>query len=233
MDNLGSKIKDYYNGYWDKRLKEGKLPPVRKGIPSFLVKYSTYGAITNQIPPKSKILDLGCGDGNVTQLFLEKGEVVGVDISKEALKKAERRGIKTKLHDLNQLPLSFGDKSFDVVILTDTLEHLFDPLGVLKEVSRILTIGGRVIIAVPNFARLGNRLRMLWGDPIDILHWEKYGDGKEHFHWFAKGKIEHFLKLTGFKKIKFVPTGLPFGFIFGQIGLPGLANMLTVIGEKS
>jgi len=225
------KTKNYYEKYWQKRKKETK-EPIRSIIPSFLRQFSQYGAIANQIPSGSKILDLGCGDGNVSQLFLEKGKVVGIDISKEALKKAERRGIKTKLHDLNRLPLPFGDKSFDVVVLTDTLEHLFDPLGVLKEVFRILTVGGRVIITVPNFARLGNRLRMLWGDPIDILHWEKYGDGKEHFHWFTKGKIEHFLKLTGFKKIKFVPTGLPFGFIFGQIGLPGLAKMLTVVGKK-
>lgn len=232
MDNLGVKIKDYYQDYWYKRLKEEKSFPIRKEIPSFLRKYSTYGAIANQIPPGSKILDLGCGDGNVSQLFLKKGEVVGVDISKEAFKKATRRGIKTKLHNLNKLPLPFKDRSFNVVVLTDTLEHLFDPLGVLKEVSRILTIGGQVIITVPNFARLGNRLRMLWGDPIDILHWEKYGDGKEHFHWFTKGKLKHFMELASFKKMKFIPTGLPFGFIFGKLGFLGLANMLMVLGEK-
>lgn len=224
-------MRDYYDQYWQKRKKEvGE--PIRPIIPSFLCQFSQYGAIVNQIPPRSKILDLGCGDGNVTQLFLKKGEVVGVDISKEALKKAERRGIKTKLHDLNQLPLPFGDKSFDVVILTDTLEHLLDPLEVLKETFRILNPGGRIIVTVPNFARLGNRIRILWGDPVDILHWEKYGDGKEHFHWFTKGKAEHFFKLAGFRKIKFVPTGLPFGFIFGKLGIPGLAKMLIVVGEK-
>jgi methionine biosynthesis protein MetW len=225
------RTKDYYEKYWQKRKKEiGE--PIRSIIPSFLRQFSQYGAIANQIPPKSKILDLGCGDGNVTQLFLEKGEVIGVDISKEALKKAASLGIKTKLYDLNKLPLSFGDESFDIVILTDTLEHFIDPLNMLKESLRILANGGRVIITVPNFARLSNRLRMLWGDPVDILHWEKYGDGKEHFHWFTKGKIEHFLKLAGFKKIRFIPTGLPFGFILGQIGFPGLAKMLTVVGEK-
>lgn len=225
------KMRDYYEKYWQKRKKEvGE--PIRPIIPSFLRQFSQYGAIVNQIPEKSKILDLGCGDGNVSQLFLEKGEVIGVDIAKEALKKAASLGIKTKLHDLNKLPLPFGDESFDAIVLTDTLEHLLDPLGVLKESRRILTPGGQVIITVPNFARLGNRWRMLWGDPVDILHWEKYGDGKEHFHWFTKGKIEHFLKLAGFRKIKFVPTGLPLGFVFGKLGLPGLAKMLIVVAEK-
>jgi methionine biosynthesis protein MetW len=232
MDNQRLKIKKYYQKYWEQRLKEEKLPPIRKEIPSFLVKYSTYGAIANQIPPKSEILDLGCGEGNVTQLFLKKGKVVGVDISQKALKKAAGLGIKTKLHDLNALPLPFKTETFDVMVLTDTLEHLIDPLGVLKESFRILARGGRVIITVPNFARLDNRLRMIWGDPIDMLHWEKYGDGREHFHWFTKGKAEHFLKLAGFEEVKFIPTGLLFGFVFGNLGFPGLARMLTVVGQK-
>jgi len=220
MDNLGTKSKDYYQNYWYKRLKERQSSPIRKEVPPFLVKYSTYGAIANQIPFKSKILDLGCGGGNVTQLFLKKGEVVGVDISQEALKKAADLGIKTKLHDLNKLPLPFKDKSFNVVVLTDTLEHLVDPLAVLKESFRILTPGGWVIVTVPNFARLSNRLRMFGGDPVDILH------------WFTKGKAEHFLKLVGFKKIKLIPTGLPFSFLFGKLGFPGWGKMITVTGVR-
>jgi len=224
-------MKNYYDQYWRKRGR-ARGEPIRSIIPSFLRPFSQYGAITHQIPPGSKILDLGCGDGNVSQLFLEIGEVTGVDVSQGALKEAARRGVKTKLHDLNNLPLPFKDKSFDVVVLTDTLEHLLDPLGGLKECRRILTGKGRVIVTVPNFARLENRLKMLRGDPVDILQWEKYGDGLEHFHWFTKGKIEYFLSKANFKKIKFVPTGLPFGFIFDKLGFPGLAKMLTVVGEK-
>lgn len=225
------KIADYYNHYWNKREK-GTAEPVRWFIPKFLRQYSQYGAIANQIKSGSKILDLGCGDGNVCQLFLAKGEVVGVDISQAALKKAASLGIKTKLHDLNKLPLPFSDGSFNCVILTDVLEHLLDPLSLLKDSYRILTKDGRLIVTAPNFARLGNRLRMLWGDPIDILHFEKYGDELEHLHWFTIGKLEHLLIKAGWKKIKFVPTGLPFGFIFGKLSFPGLAKMLTVVAER-
>lgn len=221
----------YYERYWQKRGR-ARGEPIRSIIPSFLRPFSQYGAVANQIPSGSKILDLGCGDGNVTQLFLEKGEVIGVDVSQRAIKEAARRGVKTKLHDLNRLPLPFEDKYFDVVVLTDTLEHLLEPLAILDDCWRILNKRGRVIITVPNFARLENRLQMLRGDPVDILQWEKYGDEREHFHWFTKGKIEYFLSKANFEKIKFIPTGLLFGFIFGKLGFPGLAKMLTVVGEK-
>lgn len=221
----------YYQEYWQKR-KEAQGEPIHPLIPSFLRQFSQYGAILNQIIPHTRILDLGCGDGKVTKLYLEKGTVAGVDVSETALKMARQRGIATKFHDLNNLPLPFEKNSFETVILTDVIEHLLDPLGILKESLRILAKGGKVILTVPNFARFHNRLRMFWGDPLDILHWEKYGDELEHLHWFTKGKLKHLLTLAGFTRIRFIPTGLPVDFIFGKLGFYGLAKMLTVVGEK-
>lgn len=225
-------LKDYYDSYWKKRTKEKILPPIRNFIPGFLRKYTSYGAILNCIPEGSKILDVGCGDGNVAQLYLKKGEVYGVDISAAVLKLAQKKGIKTKLCDLNKEKLPFADDFFDVVIFTDVVEHLISPLVVLKEAKRVLKKDGRLIITVPNFARLANRIRMLSGDPLDILHWAKYGDETEHLHWFTKPKLVYLLRENGFKNIRFIPTGLPYGFIFGLLLLPGLGNFLTVVVEK-
>ena len=223
--------KNYYNHYWQKRgLKSSK--PISPLIPGFLRRYSYYGAVLNLIPEKSRILDLGCGNGNVSRLYLKKGKVTGLDISKIALKKASGFGIKTKLYDLDKLPLPFKNKAFEVVILTDVLEHLLNPLAILKEISRLLTNKGQLIISVPNFARLENRLQMLWGDPTDILHFDKYGDFKEHLHWFTIPKIKYFLNLAGFEEISFIPVGLPFGFIFTILGFPSLSKMLTIKAGK-
>ena len=172
-------------------------------------KYSSYGAILNQISVGSKILDVGCGDGNVASLYLQKGEVYGVDISKNAQKLAEKKGIKTKLCDLNESKLPFSDNYFDVVIFTDALEHVINPVSLLKETRRVLNLDGKIIITVPNFARLSNRIRMLIGDPLDILHWEKYGDEVEHLHWFTAPKIKHLLIQAGFSKISVKPVSRP------------------------
>ena len=225
-------LKTYYEEYWNKRLTENGGPPIRSYIPAFLKKYAAYGAILNCIPKNSTILDIGCGDGNVTQLYKEKGEVYGIDISQNALDSAKAKGIKTQLQDLNNLPLQFENNFFDTVVMTDVLEHIVDPFELLKEAQRILKPQGKLVITVPNFARLSNRLKMCWGDPVDILHWSKYGDAVEHLHWFTKPKITHTLKTLKFQKIKFVPTGLPYNFVFGLLKIPSLGAFLTVVCSK-
>jgi methionine biosynthesis protein MetW len=224
----------YYDTYWKKRLKDKRSYPIPDWIPDFLKKYTAYGAIVHQIPLGSKILDLGCGNGNVSQIYLHKGEVTGVDISNTALNVAKRLGITTTLHDLNMFPYPLKTKSFDVVILTDVLEHCIDPIRVLKEIHRIVTPNGHVIITVPNFARLGNRLRMVYGDPVDLLHFSKYGDDVEHLHWFTKPKLEYIFTHVGFINRVYLPTGLQnFNFIFGLLGFPDLGNFITVILSTS
>lgn len=229
-------FKEYYEKYWEKRIKtrSRSLPPIRRIIPRFLIKYSQYGTILNQVPANSKLLDIGCGEGNVSALFLirKNCQVTGIDISEEALRLAKKRGINTKRWDLNEVPLPFRDKSFEAITMIDILEHVIDPRALLSEAKRLLIPSGRLIVSLPNFARWDNRIRMILGRPRDILHWEGYDDGLEHLHWFTKKKLIHFLKEIGFKRNRFVPTGLPFGFFFGLFKTPGLARILTVVSQK-
>lgn len=229
-------LKEYYESYWSKRIDEKPDSPISEKLPKFFKKYTSYGAILRYIEPCNKLLDVGCGDGNVSQLYKSKSkEVFGIDISKTALEQAKQRGIQTFLQDLNLLPLCFEDEYFDYIVLTDVIEHIVNPIELLKESKRMLKNGGIAIITTPNFARLSNRLRMAFlGDPIDILHWSKYGDEVEHLHWFTLPKLNFILKETvGFKKIKYIPTGLiNLGFIFGLTRLYNLGSFLTVIAEK-
>jgi methionine biosynthesis protein MetW len=225
---------NYYDLYWSKRLRSEKSYPIPKNIPHFLKKYSAYGSILNQIPIDSEILDLGCGNGNVARVYLEKGSVTGVDVSDIALKEAKKQGIITKIHNLNIFPYPFGTNSFNVVILTDVLEHCLNPVLTLKEVKRIVKPKGKIIITVPNFARFGNRLRMIIGDPTDLLHFSKYGDEVEHLHWFTQAKLEYLIKNIGFSNYIFIPTGLQnMNFIYGILGLFNLGNFLTVVIQKT
>jgi methionine biosynthesis protein MetW len=225
-------IEQNYNKYWQKRKTDNQ--PIPDNVPSFLKSYTAYGSILNEIPTGSVILDVGCGDGSVTQLYINKGKVTGIDISKEALKYAQRRKIHTIKHDLNNLPYPFPKNSFDAITITDVLEHLLDPISILKELNRLLKSDGRLIVTVPNFARIGNRFKMFWGDPTDLLHFSKYGDSIEHLQWFTKPKLNEYFRISGFKKVKYLATGLQSGhFLFGKLGLPELGNFLTAVAYKN
>lgn len=224
------KLTNYYNLYWQTRgFGHNPIPDV----PKALKQYTYYGAILSAIRPNSKILDLGCGDGSVSQIYLQKGEVTGIDISSHALKQAKKNGLTTTIkHDLNQTPYPLKPSSYDYVIATDVIEHLFNPIAFLAEARRLLKQHGKIIIAVPNFARLQNRIRMIYGDPIDILHWSKYGDEIEHLHWFTQPKLNHLLNEAGFKKNFYLPAGLRGNFILVKLGFPNLSSFLVVQASK-
>lgn len=97
---------------------------------------------------KIKILDIGCRNGNLLNLFLKKGfyNLYGVDISQKALDVVDKR-IKTFLSDAHKLP--FDDDIFNVVILTHTLEHCEHPEIVIKEIYRVMVNKGVLFIEVP------------------------------------------------------------------------------------
>ncbi len=112
--------------------------------------------------PGRRVLDLGCRDGALTRAYLEGNEVVGVDVDRSALARAERLGIGTVWADLDQ-PLPFPDRSFDVVVAGEVLEHLRSPAQLVAEAGRVLAPGGTLIGSVPNGFRLQNRLLFLLG----------------------------------------------------------------------
>ena len=237
MGKENDNIEHYYNSYWSKRLNgaEDRPPPIRSSIPGKLIKYSQYGACLNLVPRNSKLVDIGCGEGNVTELYrINKGcETYGLELSDIAGEMARQRGVIVSKWNLNESPYPFEDLFCDVVTVVDVLEHVINPLWLLSEARRMLKQRGRLIVLVPNFARLGNRVRMMFkGDPLDILHWGGYGDGMEHLHWFTQPKLKSFIEQAGFKRVSFYPLGLPLGFIYGIIGRYNLAQLLIATGEK-
>ncbi len=123
--------------------------------------------------PGLRVLDLGCRDGALADVYLEGNTVVGVDADRAALARAAERGIETLWADLEE-PLPFEDGSFDVVVAGEVLEHLRLPERALAEVSRVLRPGGLLVGSVPNCFRLKTRLRFLFGRPPEsdptLLH---------------------------------------------------------------
>lgn len=96
-----------------------------------------------------RVLDVGCGKGEGLEFLRAAGkEVWGVDVSPEAVQEARDRGLKVVEGDLEGA--KFPDGFFDGVVLSHSLEHIHDPVGLLREVRRILKPGGSCFVEVPN-----------------------------------------------------------------------------------
>lgn len=103
--------------------------------------------IRRSFAPPARVLEVGCGTGNVSSFLAQKGyEVTGCEYYEEALALAWP-GFKKVRGDASSLP--FQDRSFDVVGLFDVIEHIEDDAVPLKEAFRVLRQGGAVVVTVP------------------------------------------------------------------------------------
>lgn len=99
---------------------------------------------------KCKILDVGCGDGSLLEPFSKHQDCYGVDISEAQLKKAHDKNIKTSPVNLETEKLPFPKSFFDLVICSETIEHLLDIDNLLLEINRALQFDGTFILTFPN-----------------------------------------------------------------------------------
>ncbi|HEY8048626.1 MAG TPA: methionine biosynthesis protein MetW [Ramlibacter sp.] len=123
---------------------------------------TTMDIIARLVPPGSRVLDLGCGDGALLeQLQRDRGcSGYGVEIDDANVLACVKRGVDVIQLNLDEgLPM-FEDDSFDVVLQVDTLQHLRNAETMLVETARVGRIG---IVAFPNFAHWANRLAILRG----------------------------------------------------------------------
>lgn len=115
---------------------------------------------------RARVLDLGCDDGKLVKeridRFVGSADVWGVDIDKNVLEKAKKRGIKTFCQDLNQR-LPFANGFFDVVQANQIIEHLWNTDSFLTEVYRVLKPGGYFLISTENLSSWHNLFSLLLG----------------------------------------------------------------------
>lgn len=137
-----------------------------------------------------KVLEIGCSVGILLSLLREKGwEVWGVEPSKSA-KIAIKKGIKVinEIFEKASLPKGY----FDLIILNHTLEHLENPLDILKKARTLLKKGGKIFVDVPNFGSLSSRiLGKKW----------PYLAPTEHLYHFEPKTLMKVMRKAGFKVI--------------------------------
>ena len=133
---------------------------------------------------KGRVLDLGAGQGHLTEFFTDKA--VCLEFSDYNLKKLMKKGFITVKHDLDE-PLPFEDGSFDTVFLTDVLEHVERPSFVLKESYRVLSSGGRLLLSVPDL---------------------KTKVQPQHLNYYTTNSLIAQLRWAGFNRFKTVYNGV-------------------------
>lgn len=118
--------------------------------------------IAQWIPPGSRVLDLGCGNGDLLSYLQTQRQCsgYGVEIDDTKVQACLQQGVNVLQFNLNDGLSIFEDNSFDVVLQIDTLQHLRNTETMLRETARVGRMG---IIAFPNFAHWPNRLRVLQG----------------------------------------------------------------------
>ena len=120
-----------------------------------------FRVIADLLPNNTRVLDVGCGDGSLMSLLNEEKhiEVRGLELNQENVQECIHKGLpviqgnaETELHQ-------FPDKSFDYVVLSQTLQAFYEPEKVLRN---LLRIGKSVVISIPNFGFWKVRIKLLF-----------------------------------------------------------------------
>ncbi len=235
-------------------------------IPEY-AKYTTYSdiedlkrlsfiveTIQGNIPEKGKVLDLGCGNGNISLAIGSCGyKVLGLDLDETSVNNAKARNkFENVIFDVrNAEELDVNDK-FDAIVCSEVLEHLYKPEELVKVIWSLLKENGVFIATVPN--GFGPR-EMIVTKPVQFLM--RHGFGKiiigfkrmlgfknvtlqsasgdlTHIQFYSKGRFTRMIKEAGFSSLKFahanfVEKTIPFSLFAKRIKI--LQKMDCVIAD--
>ncbi len=152
-----------------------------------------FALIASWIPPKSRVLDLGCGDGALLAYLQTSRQVTGygLEIDLQRLNQAIEKGVSVIQMDLEQGLADFATQSFDVVLMTQTLQTLRHTETLLAEMLRV---GREGVVTFPNFGHWHCRLQLLRGQmPVNKMlpfHWYD----TPNLHLFTIADFEEFCR---------------------------------------
>jgi methionine biosynthesis protein MetW len=178
---------------------------------------SDYAIISELIEPNTKVLDLGCGTGELLAWLVESKRVDarGIEIAGERVQRAIARGVSVFHGDIEGALSDLPNLVFDYVILSQTLQETREPLKIVREMLRV---GRRAIIAFPNFGHWSVRLAHLFtgrAPRTKLFPYDWYDSPNIHFLTVqdfeslaaAQGwKVERRIFLSGQRKITALPN---------------------------
>jgi methionine biosynthesis protein MetW len=150
-----------------------------------------HAVILDLIKPQSSVLDLGCGNGDLLYLLIKakQAHVQGIEIDEQAIYKCVAKGLNVFHGDVDSGLAEFSDKSFDYVVLNQSLQQI---LHVDKVLINALRVGKKVIVGFPNFAHYKSRLQMFFQGKAPVTEALPY-------QWYETPNL-HFLSILDFKK---------------------------------
>lgn len=150
------------------------------------------------IPPGSRVLDVGCGDGALLRGIPAPSLAIGMDIARTALEVAHRNGIAVVRATSEGLHLPFRDGTFDRVTCLDVIEHLFDPKPLLREMGRVLAPRGQLILQTPNVRHYVHVYRLAVRGIGPRTSGDSEGVDGGHLHYFTARDVHDLVRGAGF-----------------------------------
>jgi len=158
--------------------------------------------IVNNLNLRNKnILDIGCYDGTFLSLIKNRNNnFYGIEASEYGVKTALKKGINIKkffFNDVDKIPLK--SEFFDLVVVGEIIEHIYDTDFFLQEIYRLLKKDGFLLISTPNIASFGRRLMLLFGINPIIENSPNETDSSGHIRYFTFRTLKVLLNKQGFR----------------------------------
>ena len=171
--------------------------------------------LIREVGKGNMVLDVGCGNGYYTKMFVDGNTVYGMDLDDHKIPNISF--IEGDAEDSTNYPKT----KFDVVLCISVIEHCKKPQKILKNIHDVLKDDGKLVLITPNYGYWFNRLKFIFGKPI-----QKYND--PHIRLFVHKELKKLVVSTGFR-IKEIKSNLG---LLGKIYPPLFSGDFMYILKK-
>ncbi len=183
-----------------------------------------YKVILQLVEPQARVLDLGCGDGELLYHLIHQKQCsgTGIEIDEKAIYQCIEKGLTVSHSDIKTGLKDFSDKRFDYVILNESLQQVLD---LQTTILAALRVGKNVIVGIPNFCHISARIQIFFRGKVPVtpeLPYEWYNTPNlrffslKDFRIFCKKNNIQIVKERGIgreKEVNFLPN------LFAHIGI--------------